>query len=68
MSDTACIPRSGPPSAKDTIRLPRMAKPATKETVRLDRLPSKSKPSPQPGASLEDYLQQQEPHGEPPPQ
>lgn len=68
MSDTVRIPRSVPPSAKDTVRLPRMAKPATKETVRLDRLPAKTNPSPQPGASLEDFLKQQKPHVEPPPQ
>lgn len=68
MSDTVRIPRSVPPSAKDTVRLPRTARPATKETVRLDRLPAKTNAGPQPGASLEDFLKQQKPHVEPPPQ
>lgn len=68
MSDTARIPRTTPPSAKDTVRLPRMAKPATKATVRIDRLPTKINPAPQPGASLDDFLKQQKPHVEPPPQ
>ncbi|KAF0171039.1 MAG: hypothetical protein FD161_4435 [Limisphaerales bacterium] len=66
MSDTVRIPRSVPPSAKDTVRLPRPAKPATGDTVRLHRAPSKANPAE--GASLEDYLKQQKPHVEPPPQ
>lgn len=68
MSDTSRSPRTTPPSAKDTVRLPRMAKPATKATVRIDRLPAKINPGPQPGASLDDFLKQQKPHVEPPPQ
>lgn len=66
MSDTARIPRSSVPSAKDTVRLPRPAKAAGKDTVRLPR-PVGTKP-PATGATLEDYLQQQKPHVEPPPQ
>ncbi len=66
MSDTVRITRPTTPSAKDTVRLPRPAKPSAKETVRLNRPPAKS--SPQPGTTLEDYLQQQKPHVEPPPQ
>lgn len=66
MSDTVRIPRSVSPSAKDTVRLPRATKPAGKDTVRLDR-PAPHAPA-QGGATLEDYLQQQKPHVEPPPQ
>jgi len=66
MSDTARIPRPSVPSAKDTVRLPRPAKATGKDTVRLPR-PAGSKP-PTAGATLEDYLQQQKPHVEPPPQ
>lgn len=65
MSDTVRIPRPSAPSAKDTVRLPRPAKPATKDTVRLPRPVGATKP-PVPGATLEDYLQQQKPHVEPP--
>lgn len=65
MSDTARITRPTTPSAKDTVRLPRPAKPASKDTVRLNRPPA-TPPAPQPGTSLEDYLQQQKPHVEPP--
>ncbi|MEQ2008734.1 MAG: hypothetical protein ABMA26_18295 [Limisphaerales bacterium] len=66
MSDTVRIPRPTQPSGKDTVRLPRPAKPPTKATVRLDRPPAKSGPAT--GATLEDYLQQQKPHVEPPKQ
>lgn len=55
------------PAAKETVRLARPAKkPATKETVRLDR--PRPKTAPTAGASLEDYLKQQKPHVDPPPQ
>ncbi|MBI5801137.1 MAG: hypothetical protein HZA92_10525 [Verrucomicrobia bacterium] len=66
MSDTVRIQRPTQPSAKDTVRLSRPVKPATKDTVRLDRPAAKSAPTE--GATLEDFLKQQKPHVEPPPQ
>lgn len=68
MSDTVRIQRPSPPSAKDTVRLPRPKAPASGDTVRLHRITPKPGSSAPPGASLEDYLQQQKPHVEPPPQ
>ena len=66
MKDTVNPSRPTTPTAKDTVRLPRPVKPATKDTVRLDRPAAKSGPAT--GASLEDYLKQQKPHVDPPPQ
>ena len=66
MSDTVRIQRPTQPSAKETVRLSRPVKSATKDTVRLDR--PTAKPPAQGGATLEDYLQQQKPHVDPPPQ
>lgn len=68
MSDEASTPRLSQPTAKDTVRLPRMTKPSAKDTVRLNRPPAKTSSSPQAGASLEDFVQQQKPHIDPPPQ
>lgn len=65
---------------KDTVRLPRVTKPAPpaalspcgspkpagKDTVRLDR-PAGKQPA-RTGATLKNYLHQQKPHVEPPPQ
>ncbi len=64
MSEEFHIPRPDKLSAKDTVRLPRPAKKAGKDTVRLPR--PAAKPAPAPGTMLEDYLQQQHPHVEPP--
>lgn len=68
MPDIVRSTRTSPPSAKDTVRLARTAKPASKDTVRIDRLSAKTESNPQPGSSdgLEDFLQQQKPHVEPP--
>ncbi len=66
MSEEFHIPRPATLSAKDTVRLPRPAKKAGKDTVRLPRPAAKAAPAS--GATLEDYLQQQHPHVEPPPQ
>lgn len=66
MSDTARIPRPSVPSAKDTVRLPRPAKPMGKDTVRLPRPAGAKPPAASSGATLEDYLQRQKPHVEPP--
>lgn len=60
---------------KDTVRLPRITKPAAaptpaakkpsgKDTVRIER-PAANTP-PASGTTLEDYLQQQKPHVDPP--
>ncbi|MFM8470014.1 MAG: hypothetical protein ACKODH_08595 [Limisphaerales bacterium] len=64
MSDTVRIPRITKPTAKDTVRLPRPGKPASGDTVRLDRRPGT--PPAATSGTLEDYLQQQKPHVEPP--
>ncbi len=66
MKDTVRLSRPAPPAAKDTVRLARPAKPATKDTVRLDRPAPKSGVAG--GATLEDFLRQQKPHVDPPPQ
>lgn len=66
MKDAANPARPATPSAKDTVRLPRPVKPASKDTVRLDRPAAKAGPAA--GASLEDFLQQQKPHVDPPAQ
>jgi hypothetical protein len=68
MSDTARIPRPSAPSAKDTVRLPRPKAPAPGDTVRLHRTTPKPGAPARPGATLEDFLKQQKPHVEPPPQ
>lgn len=64
MTEEFHIPRPATPSAKDTVRLPRPAKKTGKDTVRLPR--PAAKPAPAPGTTLQDYLQQQKPHVEPP--
>ncbi len=66
MKDTVGLSHPAKPTAKDTVRLPRPAKPSAKETVRLDRPPSTKLPTA--GTTLEDFLKQQKPHVEPPPQ
>lgn len=66
MTEKFHIPRPATLSAKDTVRLPRTAKKVGKDTVRLPR--PAAKPDPAPGTTLEDYLKQQHPHVEPPPQ
>lgn len=66
MKDTVRLSRPVPPAGKDTVRLARPVKPATKETVRLDRPAPKGVPVE--GATLEDFLRQQKPHVDPPPQ
>ncbi|PAW84501.1 MAG: hypothetical protein B9S33_11560 [Pedosphaera sp. Tous-C6FEB] len=68
MSDTVRLTRSAPPTAKDTVRLPRVAKPSMSDTVRIDRLPAKTNPTPPAGSTLDDFLKQQKPHVDPPPQ
>ena len=68
MSDTVRIHRPTKPTAKDTVRLPRPTQPAKGDTVRLPRPASSNAPTAPGNATLEDYLQQQKPHVEPPPQ
>jgi hypothetical protein len=56
----------GQPAVTGGAHHPGSAKATGKDTVRLPR-PAGTKP-PATGATLEDYLQQQKPHVEPPPQ